>query len=270
MLTKIRKASEYIKEITEDKPLIGLILGSGLGYVADKINNKKEIRYEDIPYFPVSTAPGHEGKLVIGRLEGVPVVTLKGRFHAYEGHSMRKLIFPIYVMKALGVKGLILTNAAGGVNRTYEPGDIVANTDYINFTGKNPLIGPNYEEVGPRFPAMNKPVNFNWLKRIKEQAENENIILKEGTYAWMMGPGYETPAEIRMTEKFGADLVGMSTMPEIIAANHCGINAVAFSAVTNMAAGILQKPLNHNEVLEVAEKNKEKFEEIVKIAIKMF
>lgn len=270
MYNKIKEATEYITSKIDIKPLIGLILGSGLGYIADEIEDPIIIDYKNIPHFPQSTVTGHEGKMVIGMLEGKPVVTLKGRFHAYEGHQLSKLIFPIYVFKELGVEGLILTNAAGGVNRTLNPGDIVANADFINFAMKNPLIGPNLDELGPRFPAMAKPIDRKWLKRIEEKAEEKRIKISEGTYCWMMGPSYETPAEIKMLEKFEGDLVGMSTMPEIIAANHCGIKAVAFSAVTNMAAGILHQPLNHKEVMEVAERIKYKFAKVVKIAIKTF
>ncbi|KLO22027.1 purine nucleoside phosphorylase [Marinitoga sp. 1197] len=270
MYAKIKEAAEYINSKTDIKPLLGLILGSGLGYIADEIEDPIVIDYKNIPYFPRSTVVGHAGQMVIGMLEGKPVVALKGRFHAYEGHSLKKLIFPIYVFKELGVDGLILTNAAGGVNRTLNPGDIVANIDFINFAMKNPLIGPNIEEFGPRFPSMVSPIDKKWLKKIKYKAEEKRIKIEEGTYCWMLGPSYETPAEIKMLEKFEGDLVGMSTMPEIIAANHCGIRAVAFSAVTNMAAGILPQPLNHKEVMEVAERIKHKFAKVVKIAIKTF
>ncbi|MBM7558264.1 purine-nucleoside phosphorylase [Marinitoga litoralis] len=270
MYNKIKEAVEYISSKTDVKPLLGLILGSGLGYIADEIEDPIIIDYKDIPHFPQSTVVGHEGKMIIGMLEGKPVVTLKGRFHAYEGHDLKKLIFPIYVFKELGVEGLILTNAAGGVNKTFNPGDIVADVDFINFSMKNPLIGPNVDELGPRFPAMASPVDKKWLKRIKENAEEKNIKIEEGTYCWMLGPSYETPAEIKMLEKFEGDLVGMSTMPEIIAANHCGIKSVAFSAVTNMAAGILPQPLDHKEVMEVANRIKHRFAKVVKIAIKTF
>lgn len=270
MLSKVKKATDYIKEKIDEKPLIGMILGSGLGYLADKIENSKELKYEDIPFFPSSSVKGHEGKIVIGHLEGIPVIALKGRFHAYEGLNMKKITFPIYIMKELGVKGLILTNAAGGVNRTFKPGDIVANTDFINFSMKNPLIGPNYEELGPRFVPMANPIDKKWLDSIIEQSSNNNIEIKKGTYAWFLGPTYETPAEIKMAERFQADLVGMSTMPEIIAANHSGIRVVSFSACTNMAAGILPEPLNHEDVVRVADQIKPTFEKVVKTSLKMF
>lgn len=270
MLSKVRKAVDYIKDNIDEQPLIGLILGSGLGYLADKIENAKEIKYENIPFFPSSTVKGHEGKIVVGNLEGIPVIALKGRFHAYEGISMKKISFPIYVMKEIGVKGLILTNAAGGINRTYNPGDIIANVDFINLSMRNPLIGPNYEELGPRFVPMANPIDKNWLNSIIEQSSNQNIEIKKGTYAWFLGPTYETPAEIKMAEKFQADLVGMSTMPEVISANHAGIRVVSFSACTNMAAGILPEPLNHEDVVRVADRIKTKFENVLKIALKMF
>lgn len=270
MSTKIEKATQYIKEHTEIKPIIGLILGSGLGYIADKVENPKIIKYKDIPFFPQSTVVGHEGSLVLGTIEGVPVMVLKGRFHAYEGTELKKIVFPIYVMKALGVKGIIITNAAGGINRTFTPGDIVANTDFINFTFKNPLIGPNLDEIGPRFPSMAEPIDKKWLKLVIDESKSEGIEIKEGIYLWTLGPSYETPAEIKLFEKLNADLVGMSTMPEIMAAKHAGLKALSFSAVTNMAAGILPEPLKHEEVLKVTEKIKIKFEKVVYNAIKLF
>ncbi|GAB6188633.1 purine nucleoside phosphorylase I, inosine and guanosine-specific [Marinitoga arctica] len=270
MYRKITEAANFISSKTDIKPLLGLILGSGLGYIADEIQDPIIIDYKNIPHFPQSTVTGHEGKMVIGILEGKPVVALKGRFHAYEGHDLKNIIFPIYVFKELGVEGLILTNAAGGVNRTLKPGDIVANIDFINFAIKNPLIGPNLEEFGPRFPSMASPIDKKWLKRIEEKSYEKKVKIEKGTYCWMMGPSYESPAEIKMLEKFEGDLVGMSTMPEIIAANHCGIKVVSFSAVTNMAAGILPQPLNHKEVMEVAERIKHKFAKVVKIAIKTY
>jgi len=270
MLSKIKKASDFIKENISERPLIGLILGSGLGYIADKIENKQEFRYEDIPNFPLSTVQGHEGKLVIGTLEGVPVAALKGRFHAYEGHGMKNITFPIYFMREIGVKGVILTNAAGGVNKTYTPGDIIADTDFINFSLDNPLIGPNYDELGVRFPPMAEPVDHKWLKRTQAICKENGINIKEGTYVWVLGPCYETPAEIKMFEKFGGDLVGMSTVPEVIACNHAGLKVIAFSAVTNFASGILPEPLNHNDVIKAADKIKPVFEKVVNYAIKMF
>jgi len=270
MSLEIEKASQYIKENIKVKPVIGMILGSGLGYIADKVEDSIALNYKDIPYFPISTVVGHEGSLVVGMIQGVPVIVLKGRFHAYEGTDLKKIVFPIYVMKKLGVQGLIITNAAGGINRTYHPGDIVANEDFINYTFKNPLIGPNMDEFGPRFPSMVQPVDKQWLKSIIEESKKQNIEIKEGTYLWTLGPSYETPAEIRLFDKLGADLVGMSTMPEIIAAKHIGLKVVSFSAVTNMAAGILPQPLRHEEVLQTTERIKNKFEKVVYNAIKSF
>lgn len=270
MISKIKKAVDYIKDRIDEKPMIGLILGSGLGYIADKVENKKEFNYEDIPFFPKSSVQGHEGKLIIGNIQGVPVITLKGRFHAYEGYGMKSLVFPIYVMKELGASGLILTNAAGGVNKTYNPGDIIANKDFINFSMDNPLIGPNYEQLGVRFPDMSEPIDKKWLERVVDVAKDNEIKIKEGTYAWVLGPSYETPAEIRMLEKLGADLVGMSTMPEVIAANHTKLKVISFSAVTNMASGILPEALKHEDVIKAADRIKPQFEKVVNIAIKMF
>lgn len=270
MTTKIDKASQYIKESTEIKPILGLILGSGLGYIADKVENPKVIEYKDIPFFPQSTVVGHEGSLVIGTIEGIPVMILKGRFHAYEGIELKDIVFPIYVMKDLGVKGLIITNAAGGINKTFSPGDIVVDVDFINFTFKNPLRGPNLDEFGPRFPSLVEPVDKNWVKSVIEKCKKDNIELKEGTYLWTLGPSYETPSEIRMFDKYEADLVGMSTLPEVMAANHVGLKVISFSAVTNMAAGILPQPLKHEDVLRITEKIKGKFEKVVYNAIKLF
>lgn len=270
MPNKIEKASQYIKDNIELKPFLGLILGSGLGYIADKVKNPKSIDYKDIPFFPQSSVEGHEGKLVTGTIEGIAVIILKGRFHAYEGIDLKKIVFPIYVMKSLGVKGLIITNAAGGVNRTFTPGDIVANTDFINFTFKNPLRGPNLDNFGPRFPSMVEPVDKKWIDIVIDKCQEDGIKIKKGTYLWTMGPSYETPAEIKMFEKFGADLVGMSTLPEVMAANHVGLNTISFSAVTNMAAGILPEPLKHEEVLRATEKIKNQFEKVVYNSIKLF
>lgn len=270
MPLEIEKAAQFIKENTDVKPVIGMILGSGLGYIANKVENPTFIKYEDIPFFPESTVIGHEGSLVVGTIQGVSVIVLKGRFHAYEGTALKKIVFPIYVMKNLGVQGLIITNAAGAINRTYNPGDIVANKDFINYTFKNPLIGPNLDEFGPRFPSMVEPVDKKWLKAIIEESKMQNIDIKEGIYLWTLGPSYETPAEIKLFEKLGADLVGMSTMPEVIAAKHVGLKVVSFSAVTNMAAGILPQPLRHEEVLQVTERIKNRFEKVVYNAIKLF
>lgn len=259
MKEKLNETLDFIKSKIKETPKIGLILGSGLGFLADTIENKVEIKYKDISNFPDSTAPGHEGKLIFGRLSGKNVVALKGRFHLYEGWSPEIIRFVIYTLKMLGVEKLLITNAAGAINKTFKPGDIVLVKDIINFQFRNPLRGPNDEEFGPRFPDMSKIYDEQWAKKVKEYFPD----LKEGVYLAVLGPSYETPAEIRAFRKFGADLVGMSTVPEIIAAKHCGINCLVLSCTTNMASGILETPLSHLEVLEVADKVKFGFSNIV-------
>ncbi|ANQ54379.1 purine nucleoside phosphorylase [Thermosipho sp. 1063] len=258
MKEKILQTVEYIRAKVDFKPDIGLILGSGLGFLADKIEDSNEIAYEEIPNFPHSTVAGHEGKLVFGKLSGKRVVVLKGRFHLYEGWSPEVIKFVIYVLNKLGVKKLIITNAAGGINKLLKPGDIVLVKDIINFQFKNPLRGPNYEEFGQRFPDMSTILDKEWTERLKESFD-----LPQGVYMAVLGPSYETPAEIRAFRKLGADVVGMSTVPEIIAAKHCGIDCLVLSCVTNMAAGVLDQPLSHKEVVEVANRVKDKFSKIV-------
>ena len=262
---KIKEAADYIKEKTNFEPKIGLILGSGLGFMADEIENPTVIDYKDIPNFPVSTVFGHEGKLVIGKLFGKDVVAMKGRFHTYEGYDPSTVVFPVYVMKEIGVERLLITNAAGGINRGFEPGDVILIKDIISLLSfKNPLRGPNDERLGPRFPDMSHPFDREWMNKL-----NEKMNLKEGTCIWTLGPSYETPAEIRAFDKLGADLVGMSTAPEVIAANHIGLKVLGLSCVTNMAAGILDVPLNHEDVMRVADKVKGKFAKIVRVALEV-
>ncbi|MBO8160277.1 MAG: purine-nucleoside phosphorylase [Thermosipho sp. (in: Bacteria)] len=259
MKEKLNQTVDYIKGKINEEPQIGLILGSGLGFLADEIEERMEISYKEIPYFPHSTAPGHEGKLVFGRLSGKKVVALKGRFHLYEGWSPEIIKFVVYTLKELGVKKLLITNAAGAINKTYNPGDIILVKDIINLQFRNPLIGPNEEKYGPRFPDMSSILDKKWVEKVKQLFPD----LKEGVYLAVLGPSYETPAEIRAFRNFGADLVGMSTVPEIISARHCNIDCLVFSCVTNMAAGILEQPLSHEEVVEVANKVKNDFSNLV-------
>ncbi|SHH20850.1 purine-nucleoside phosphorylase [Thermosipho atlanticus] len=259
MKEKLYETLEYINSKINKTPKIGLILGSGLGFLADSVEDKIEISYDEIPNFPYSTAPGHEGKLVFGRLSGKDVVVLKGRFHLYEGWSSETIKFVIYTLKKLGIEKLLITNAAGAINKTYKPGDIILVKDIINFQFRNPLRGPNEDEFGPRFPDMSKIYDEEWVEKIKKEFPE----LKEGVYLAVIGPSYETPAEIRAFRKFGADLVGMSTVPEIIAAQHCGISCLVFSCATNMAAGVLDQPLSHLEVMEVANKVKQEFSTLI-------
>lgn len=268
LIEKIKEAEDYIKSKTNKKPKIGLMLGSGLGELAEKIKDADTLYYKDIPNFPVSTVEGHKGCLVIGSLEGKEVICMQGRFHFYEGYSMQKIIFPIYVMKALGIETLIVTNAAGGINKSFKPSDLMLICDHINLMGTNPLIGTNDEEIGPRFPDMSEAYKKSLRIIAKTAAKENSIDLKEGVYLGLTGPSYETPAEIKMAGIIGADAVGMSTVPEVIAANHCKINCLGISCITNMAAGISKAPLNHEEVIKTTNESKKRFETLVKSIVK--
>ncbi|OPJ56967.1 purine-nucleoside phosphorylase [Alkalithermobacter paradoxus] len=263
-MEKIMQAAQFIESKLENKPEIGLILGSGLGVLGDEIENPTIIKYEEIPNFPVSTVEGHAGQLVIGKLEGKYVIAMQGRFHYYEGYTMQEATFPVRVMKALGVETIVVTNAAGGVNKSFTPGDLMIITDHINFGGNNPLIGPNDNKLGVRFPDMSKAYTPSLVDLSKDAAKELGIDVKEGVYAFMTGPSYETPAEIRMLDRIGADAVGMSTVPEVIVASHASMKVIGISCITNMAAGILDQPLNHEEVIETTQMAKEKFIKLVK------
>lgn len=267
-ISRIREAAQYIRSKTDIRPEIGLILGSGLGVLADSIEGAVTLQYEHIPHFPVSTVEGHAGELLIGRLEGRPVVLMKGRFHMYEGYPAETVSFPVRVMKELGVSTLLVTNASGGINADFEPGQLMVIRDHINFMFRNPLIGPNDKEVGVRFPDMSEAYN----RRLRELAfrvgKEEGIDLKEGVYVGLLGPSYETPAEIRMLRIVGADAVGMSTVPETIAARHAGLEVLGISCISNMAAGMLDQPLSHEEVMETGERVKETFIRLVKGIVK--
>ncbi|WDV47921.1 purine-nucleoside phosphorylase [Clostridiaceae bacterium M8S5] len=256
----MKKSLEYIqKQIGDFKPEVGLILGSGLGILADEIKNKIEIGYDDIPEFPKSTVHGHKGQLVLGELEGKKVIAMQGRFHYYEGYKMTDVTMPVRVMKLLGVDKLMITNAAGGVNKEFKPGDLMLITDHINFGFDNPLMGKNMEEFGPRFPDMSHAYNPELIAIARKSAKNISLDLQEGVYMFFTGPTYETPAEIRMARILGADAVGMSTVPEVIAAVHSDMKVIGISCITNMAAGILDQPLNHEEVIETTQRVKSRF-----------
>ncbi|MDF2503812.1 purine-nucleoside phosphorylase [Clostridium sp.] len=259
----IIQSIEYIKTITDIVPEVGIILGSGLGELAEELRQKIIIKYSDVPNLPTSTVKGHAGQFVIGELAGKKVIMMQGRFHYYEGNSMEALSLPVYIMKYLGVKDLIVTNAAGGVNTSFIPGDLMIIKDHINFALNNPLIGRNEEEVGPRFPDMCCAYDKGLINIAKNVSNTLNIGVKEGVYLMMTGPTYETPAEIRMTRILGGDAVGMSTVPEVIAASHCNLKMLGISCITNMAAGILDKPLNHAEVVETSNKVKDKFKNFI-------
>ena len=268
LLTRILEAKEYIKARSNYTPTIGLILGSGLGSLADSIENPEFFSYSDIPGFPVSTVEGHKGRLVIGNLQGKTVIAMDGRFHYYEGYNMAEVTIAVRVMKLLGIETLIVTNAAGAVNTSFTPGDLMIITDHINFSGSNPLIGKNLEEFGPRFPDMSTAYNPDLRAIAINSASALGIDIKQGVYMMMSGPTYETPAEIRMARVLGADAVGMSTVPEVIIANHCDIKVLGISCLTNMAAGILDKPLDHSEVIETSNMAKNNFIKLMNEIIK--
>lgn len=265
----IVRAASFIKEKISLKPKIGLILGSGLGVLADEIVEPTKIPYEQIPDFPVSTVEGHVGQLVFGKINGVEVVAMQGRFHYYEGYSFEQVTFPVRVMKELGVEKLIVTNAAGGVNESFSPGDLMLITDHINNMGMNPLIGPNDLKLGVRFPDMTNAYCPALRKIAKETATKLNIHLQEGVYVGNTGPTYETPAEVRMARMIGGDAVGMSTVPEVIVARHAKMKVLGISCISNMAAGMLDQPLTHEEVIETTEKVREDFLTYVKALIEV-
>jgi purine-nucleoside phosphorylase len=251
---KIAEALGYIENKISTQPDVGIILGSGLGKLAEKAEKPVVIPYEDIPYWPRSTAPGHAGKLVLGYIEGRYTAIMQGRVHYYEGYTMKEVTFPTRVLGVMGIKALVATNASGGVNTDIKPGSIVAIKDHINYMGTNPLIGENCDEWGPRFPDMTTAYDNEFRKSLKNAADKEMIDLNEGVYIAFSGPSFETPAEIVIARKLGADLVGMSTVPEVIVANHMGIRVCGISCVANYAAGITENKLTHQEVLDTMDK----------------
>jgi len=252
-------AAKFIQKKTKLRPKIALVLGSGLGGFADEFANAVKIPYAKIPHFPLSTAIGHAGQLVIGTVEGVDVVGMQGRVHLYEGYSARDVAFPMRVFARMGVKAAVLTNAAGGIKKEFTQGRLVVISDHINLQGVSPLTGPNDEHFGPRFPDMSRAYEKKFRELTLAEGRRLGIDLGEGVYAALAGPSYETPAEIRCLRSIGADLVGMSTVPEVIAARHSGIRVLGISCVTNAAAGVLDQPLDHKEVLETAERVKAQF-----------
>jgi len=253
------EAADFIFSQTKLRPQIALVLGSGLGAFADEFVHADRIPYAKIPHFPQSTAIGHAGKLVIGKVDAVPVAGMQGRVHLYEGYSPKEVVFPIRVFSRMGVKAVILTNAAGGIRREFVQGRLVVISDHINLQGTNPLVGPNDERFGLRFHDMTNAYDKRFREMTVGEGNRLGIGMYEGVYAGLLGPSYETPAEIRFLRTIGADLVGMSTVPEVIVARHCGIRVLGISCVTNAAAGILDQPLNHLEVLETAERVKGQF-----------
>lgn len=260
-------ASQSILTRTALRPKIGLVLGSGLGAFADSLTDATRIPYAKIPAFPRSTAIGHAGQLVIGNAGSVPVAAMQGRVHLYEGYSPQQVAFPMRVFSRMGIRSVILTNAAGGINLNYQQGALVLIRDHINLQGTNPLVGPNDDRLGVRFPDMTHAYAKPYRDIAKQEAAKLGMTLHEGVYAAMLGPSYETPAEINFLRIIGADLVGMSTVNEVIAARHMGIKVLAISCVTNMAAGILDQPLSHQEVMETGERVRTSFEALLRAVV---
>jgi purine-nucleoside phosphorylase len=256
---RAEQAAQFILTKTKLRPQVAVVLGSGLGAFADDLAEATRVPYQEIPFFPRSTAVGHAGVLAIGNCAGVPVAAMQGRVHMYEGYSAQEVAFPIRVLGRMGIKAAILTNAAGGINLEYKQGCLVLLSDHINLQGRNPLVGPNDERFGLRFPDMTRAHHKPYRQAAMEEARRLGITCLEGVYAALLGPNYETPAEIRFLRTIGADVVGMSTVAEVIAARQMGIKVLAISCVTNMAAGILDKPINHEEVLETGERVKGQF-----------
>lgn len=260
--TMLAQTTDFLEKQGIESVEFGLILGSGLGELAEEIEEAIAIPFDKIPNFVTSSVVGHAGKLVYGKLSGKKVLAMQGRFHFYEGHTMDAVTYPVRVMSALGAHSLVVTNAAGGVNETFEPGNLMVITDHINFTGTNPLIGANDEQMGPRFPDMSHAYTPAYIEKVQTIAAKQTIRLQQGVYMGYSGPTYETPAEIRMSRVMGADAVGMSTVSEVIVAVHCGMNVLGISCITNLAAG-LQSSLNHAEVVETTERVKEQFKELI-------
>jgi purine-nucleoside phosphorylase len=260
-------AAKFILRKTKLRPRIALVLGSGLGAFADEFANATRISYAKIPHFPRSTAIGHVGQLVLGKVDGIAVAGMQGRVHLYEGYSAKQVAFPMRVFSRMGVKAVLLTNAAGGINLSYSEGALVALSDHLNLQGANPLIGPNEDGFGPRFPDMTRAYDSDFRRFVAEEGKKLKLNLHEGVYLALAGPNYETPAEIHAFRALGADLVGMSTVPEVLAARHSGIRVLGISCVTNMAAGITGKTLTAEEVFETGARVRTQFIALLKATI---
>ena len=255
---KVKESAQFIQGRTSLRPTTGIILGSGLGSLVDIMEERAVIPYTEIPHFPWSHVAGHAGNLVIGRIGQEIIAAMQGRFHYYEGFTMKEVTYPIYVMKLLGIENLIVTNACGGINRDFEPGDLMILTDYINMLGNNSLIGENDERFGVRFPDMSEAYAKELIRKAEKTAEKLGISCKKGVYAIFSGPCYETAAEIRAYERLGADAIGMSTVPETIAANYLGMKVLGIACITNMATGIAKTKHSHEEVMRIAGESSEK------------
>lgn len=264
MLNKIIDAVNYIQSKYESQPVVGVVLGSGLGSFVNEIHKEFEIAYSDIPHFPVSTVEGHSGKLIFGELSGKKVVAMAGRFHYYEGYTTPEVVFPIRVLKFLGAKTLIVSNAAGGTNTTFQVGDLMIIKDHISMLTLNPLIGKNEETFGPRFPDMSEPYKKNLIELAKTVAEEKNINVKEGVYVGVTGPTFETRSEYKMLRTLGGDAVGMSTVQEVIAAVHLGLPVFGISVITDVGIREEQNTITHEEVLQAAKDAEPKMASLIK------
>lgn len=264
LLEKLKETKKYLLDFIDEIPEIGLILGSGLGILADEIVDPVVIDYKDIPNFPISTVEGHAGQLVIGKLMNKQVIAMKGRFHYYEGYSMQEVTFPVRVMKTLGVNLLVVTNACGGLNPDLYPGALMVIRDHINMTGNNPLIGPNYPELGPRFPDMSDAYDKELVRLVHEVGKKIGIKTHEGVYVSISGPTYSSKAESKMFKLIGADTIGMSTVPEVIVAKHSAMKVIGISCVTDMAIFEGSETISHEQVMEVANQTRPKFIKLVK------
>lgn len=268
ILDRIQQAAAYIDRHARAVPRIGLILGSGLGALAEEVREPVAIPYGDIPHFAVSTVEGHAGRLVIGLLEEKPVLVMQGRFHYYEGFSMEQVAFPVRCMKAMGIGGLIVTNAAGSLDPAYRPGELMVIRDHIKLVADSPLRGPNIDGFGPRFNDMSDPYDRTIRAMARQCARDLDVSLKEGVYCYMPGPSYETASEVRMLKLLGGHAVGMSTVPEVITAVHAGMKVLGISCITNMGTGILKQPLKHADIIEAGERVRETFIALLRRIVK--
>ena len=266
-ISMINEAKEYLKSRIHDTPDVAVVLGTGLGELSNHIENRITIKYSEIPHFPVSTVAGHAGEFIYGNIADKKVIAMNGRFHFYEGYEMSQVTFPVRVLRALGIGNLIVTNAAGGMNPDFKAGDLMIITDHINMLGANPLIGKNYDELGPRFPDMSEAYSRDFVKLAQNTSDELGIKVQSGVYVAVTGPNYETPAELKMLRYLGADAVGMSTVPEVIAAAHSEMKVLGISCITDMAIAEGLEPLDHEKVMETAKMATEKFVKLVKNTI---
>jgi purine-nucleoside phosphorylase len=264
ILNELKESVKFLRKQYKPIPQVGIVLGSGLGNFTDEITIEKEVAYEDIPHFPVSTVEGHKGKLIFGKLSGKTVVAMAGRFHFYEGYKAQDIVYPIRVMKLLGIETLLLSNASGGVNPSFKVGDIMIIKDHVSFFTPNPLIGKNLAEFGPRFPDMSEPYKKHLIQKAKDIAAKNNFEIREGVYVAVTGPTFETRAEYKLIHILGGDVVGMSTVQEAIVANHMGLQVFAISVITDVGLGAEENKITHKEVLEAAKQAEPKLATIFK------